>query len=189
MGRRAYAAALLLDLVGAGLALLIALRPWQSVVTRRPRPFADTVLHISGRTVDAAPTALAVVALAGVVAVLATRGLVRRAVGVLVAAAGVGLVWRSALGFTAISAARATSLAAAKHPGVAAGTRVEVHAVWPVLSLLCGLLVVAGGVWIAASGHRWIGMSTRYEAPSAGDERARTDATLWAALERGEDPT
>ena len=67
-GRRVFAAALALDLVGGAVALLVGSRPWQTAVTRRQRPLADTVLHISGRTVDGAPTALAVVGLAGIVA-------------------------------------------------------------------------------------------------------------------------
>src|SRR5579875_3882920 len=90
-----FALALLLDLVGAGGALLLATRDWQTITTPRPSPLHADVLHITGRTVDTAPTALALVALAGVVAVLATRGIVRRVVGVVLALAGVGLVWRA----------------------------------------------------------------------------------------------
>jgi uncharacterized membrane protein (TIGR02234 family) len=73
-----YGAALVLDLVGSAGALLIAARSWQHVVTPRPAPLGRDVLALSGRTVDSAPTALALVALAGVVAVIATRGSLRR---------------------------------------------------------------------------------------------------------------
>lgn len=191
MGRRLFVVALALDVVGAGVALLVSTRPWQTVITHRPRPLADTVLHVSGRTIDAAPTALAVVALAGAVAVLATRGVVRRVIGVLVAVAGAALVWRSVLGFAVMGTARAQRLVASKHPGVAlvSGTHVSTQALWPALSLLCGVLVAAAGAVIAARGHRWVAMSTRYDAPTAAADRARSDATMWAALERGEDPT
>lgn len=188
-GRTVFGVALALDVIGAGGALLVSLRPWQTVVTHRPRPFADTVLHVSGRTVDAGPTALAVVALAGLVAVLATRGVARRIVGVLLTVAGVGLVWRSAADAGAIGTARAQALAAAKHPGIALGTHVDVHPQWAILSAICGVFVVAAGALVALRGHRWVGMSSRYEAPVGNDERARADATMWAAIDRGDDPT
>src|SRR4051812_39543684 len=90
-----FAAALLLDLVGAAGALLVATRHWQTITTPRPAPLHDDVLGLSGRTVDAAPTALALVALAGVVAVLATRGVVRRVVGGVLTLAGLALLWRA----------------------------------------------------------------------------------------------
>ena len=190
-GRALFAAALVLDLVGAGGALLMSTRPWQTVVTLRPRPLADTVLHVSGRTIDGAPTALAVVAVAGLVAVLATRGVARRAVGVLLAASGFGLIWRSAHGAHSISMSRAQSLVASKHPGIAqaSGTHVDVHVQWPVLCSIAGAMVAIAGVLVAVRGHRWSAMSSRYESPAGADDRARADATMWAAIERGEDPT
>ena len=174
--RAEYALALLLDLLGGAGALLIAGRAWQRVVTPRARPLADDVLPLSGHTLDSAATALGLVALAGVVAVLATRGLTRRVLG-------------------------ARSLVQAKHSGVgvdpAVVPQVSVHAQWPVLSSLCGLLVLLGGLLVAARGNGWGAMSARYEAPSArplsAEEvaavRARADASMWTALDRGADPT
>ncbi|MCU1658398.1 MAG: family rane protein [Pseudonocardiales bacterium] len=199
--RAEFAAALLLDLVGAAAVLLVSGRPWQTLLTSRPRPLADDVLRLSGRTIDSAPTALGLVALAGVVAVLATRGLARRAIGAVLALAGAALVWRSVTGLAAVSAARARSLVESKHSGVGVDQsvvpHVTVHAVWPVLSAACGLLVLAGGALVALRGHRWRAMSVRYEAPasrpaSAEDQaaqRARAEASLWNALDRGDDPT
>jgi uncharacterized membrane protein (TIGR02234 family) len=202
MGRRAeFVLALLLDLLGAAGALLIAGRSWQGVLTPRARPLADDVLPLRGHTLDAAPTALALVALAGVVAVLATRGLARRTVGAVLALAGGLLVWRSLTGLVAISAARARSLVQAKHSGVGVDTTVTpkltVHPQWPVLCALAGLLVVLAGLLVAARGHTWATMAARYEAPSAAlaspqdrtAARARADASMWTALDRGADPT
>jgi len=205
-GRGEYALALLFDLVGAGAALLISTRHWQSVLTPRPRPFRDDLLQVAGRTVDAAPTALALVALAGVIAILATRSWARRVVGVVVALAGVGLIWRSLTGLQAIGVSRARSLVEDKHPGVQLGSAipgVSVHSGWAVLSCICGALVLLGGGLVAWRGHRWGAMSAKYEAPggdgqaagrhdSAEDlERARlrADASMWSALDRGDDPT
>lgn len=193
----AYAAALLVDLVGAGGALLVSIQTWQTITSPRPRPRPDDVLDVTGRTVDSASTALALVALAGVVAVLATRGVVRRVVGAVVALAGVGLVWRGVASAGAVSASRARSLVGERHrtvvldPGVT--PHVGVHAVWPALSIVAGVLVLLAGVAIAARGHRWGGMSTRYEnveqQPDASDQAARASVSLWNALDRGEDPT
>jgi uncharacterized membrane protein (TIGR02234 family) len=190
---REFALALGLDVVGAGLALLFALREWQTVSTARAGRAPD-VLGLSGRTVDSASTAIALVALAGVVAVLATRGVLRRLVGALILLAGAGLVWRAATALSPVGAARARALVRDRHETVStAGVapHVEVHAIWPVLSLLCGVVVLASGALIARRGHRWQVMSARYEAApaAAGDDQAKAAATLWRALDEGHDPT
>jgi uncharacterized membrane protein (TIGR02234 family) len=176
------------------------------VPTPRPRPCRDDFLNVSGRTLAAAPTALALVALAGVIAVLATRGWARRLVGLVIALAGAGLVWRSVAGLSAVGADRARALVADRHPGVqlvAAVPQVSVHAGWAVLSAVCGVLVLLAGVLVAARGHRWGAMSAKYDRPAtaAGPDarelppeeadraRRRAEASLWSALDRGDDPT
>lgn len=186
-----FGVALLLDLVGAAGALLVATRGWQTV--RTPGAFRADVLDVSGRTVDSSPTALALVALAGVVAVLATRGTVRRAVGAVLALAGAGLIWRSAVSAGAMSAADARDIVASKHKTVPVDDvvpHVTVHAAWPVLSLVAGVLIAAAGVLIAARGHRWQAMSRKYEAqPAPSEDPAKAATSMWSALDRGEDPT
>jgi len=201
--RTDFVAVLALDLLAAAGALLISTRIWQTVVTARPRPLADDVLRLNGRTVDAAPTALALVALAGLVALIATRGWWRRLIGGVLVLAGVGLVWWSLAGLTAVSAARARALVTGRHSGVgvddAVVPHVTVHSVWPVLSAACGVLVVLAGLLAVLRGHRWTAMSARYEpqpgqrpadAP-AGDRPAElpSSTAMWSALERGDDPT
>jgi uncharacterized membrane protein (TIGR02234 family) len=196
--RGEFAGALLLQLIGAAGALLIAGRTWQTVITPRPRPFRDDVLHLSGRTIDAAPTALALVALAGVVAVIATRGWPRRAVGALVALAGAALAWRSLGALQAVSQSRAHALVVSRHSGIELGSasRLLVHAGWSWLSAACGVLVLFAGALVAWRGARWRGMSARYEPPSGSPDpddaaraRTRANASLWSALDRGDDPT
>ncbi len=188
-----FAIALLLDLAGAGAALLIGLRTWQTITTARPAPLHDDVLRVSGRTVDAAPTAFALVALAGVVAVLATRGVLRRVVGAVLVLSGLGLVWRAVASAGAVGTHRARALVAGHHSTVDVSTvvpHVSTHAVWPALTVVCGLLVTASGALIAWRGHRWVVMSARYEAaPAAEADPGKAAATLWTALDRGEDPT
>jgi uncharacterized membrane protein (TIGR02234 family) len=189
----AFALAVALEVLGAGVALLLSLRDWQTVTTPRAGRPPD-VLGLSGRAVDSASTAIALVALAGVVAVLATRGVIRRVVGGLVALAGAGLVWRAAVALSPMSAARARALVRDRHATVStAGVvpHVDVHAVWPALSLVCGLFVLASGALTAWRGHRWQVMSARYEATPAAedDDQAKAAATLWRALDEGDDPT
>ena len=188
-----FAGALLLDLVGAAGALLIATQHWQMITTPRPAPLHDDVLELSGRTVDSAPTALALVALAGVVAVLATRGVVRRIVGGVLTLAGLALIWRALASAGAVSTRRARSLVSDHHPTVDVSTtipHVATRAVWPALTVVCGVLIVVAGALVAWRGHRWQVMSARYEAqPTEGVDPAKTAATLWTKLDRGEDPT
>ncbi|HEY2299203.1 MAG TPA: Trp biosynthesis-associated membrane protein [Jatrophihabitans sp.] len=188
---KAFGAALGAQIIGAAALLLIATRDWQTVTTVRPRPFGTDVLELTGRTVDGAITALALVALAGVVAVIATKSTVRRVVGALVALAGAALVWRTSMAFAAVSDARARALVSAKHPQVVGPPQITTHPVWPALSLVAAVLVVAAGAAIALRGGHWAGMSSRYERQSVDPEqaKARADASLWAALESGDDPT
>ena len=204
-GRAEFSATLVVELIGSGAAALIAGRHWQTITA--PNDLLHRSLEVTGRTVDSAPTALALVALAGVVAVLATRGIVRRAIGVVVALAGVGLIWRSAAAGSAISTSRARELLAQKG-GVTNDSlvpHVQVHGGWSVLSILCGVLVVLAGAVIAGRGSRWAAMSARYESPSSqpravpadgnGTEDstvaapANVDVSMWTALDRGDDPT
>lgn len=190
--RPEFAAAVVVLAIGAAAVLLLASREWQTI---GPRSVA-----VTGRTLDAAPTALGVVALAGAVAVIATRGRVRQAIGVLVAAAGAVAIWRSAAALPAVSASRAEQIVRAKQQvNVIGGAAPEVttHPVWGALSVVAAVLVLAAGVLIAVRGGRWQGMSVRYRAPGdvaphrgeRTDPDSRQDSSLWASLERGDDPT
>ncbi|MDQ2796646.1 MAG: Trp biosynthesis-associated membrane protein, partial [Actinomycetota bacterium] len=162
-----YAIALLLDLLGAAGALLVSLPTWQAITVAR-HDLTGVTVDMTGRDVDSASTALGLVALAGVVAVLATRGLWRRVVGGVLALAGLGLIWRSSAAAGAVGSARARSFVEGHRQTftVDAGVmpHIAVHAVWPVLSVVCGVLVLASGVLVAARGGRWQAMSARYEA-------------------------
>ncbi len=191
---------MVLDLAAAAVVLLLSTRVWQSVLLPRPRPLRDEVLHVSGRTVTAAPTAFALVALAGVVAVLASRGVARRLIGAVLLAAGAGVV-ASAVGATsALSKTRIGSLAQSRNV-VALGNpgtwQVSVHAQWAWGSVAAGVVIALAGVIVCVRGGRWAAMSARYSAPTATgadrvddrDAEARAQASMWSALERGDDPT
>ena len=74
---------------------------------------------------------------------------------------------------------------------------VTVHAQWPVLSALCGLLVLAAGLLVAIRGLALGGhvraLRSAVDATRTSDdveaERSRADASMWTALDRGDDPT
>ena len=174
---------------GAGLAVFAATRIWAVTVT--PRPGLPSLRETTtGAAAQPWTVALAVVALAGAGALLATRGLLRRGLGGLIVLVGVG---------TAASAI-------AGRAGLDAG-----GVFWPAACVVGAALIVGGGLAAARRGHLWPAMGSRYERskvpsserkPGAGPEpsaaaglsRPVTDPAVdtraaWDALDRGDDPT
>jgi len=133
-------------LAGAALALYGATRVWSVQVTERP---GLTSLRSATTGAAEAPwlIGLALVALAGAGALLATRGLPRRLLGALLAMVGAGLV------------AAAITGRAGLDPG-AAGAGATF---WPIVCGLGGGLVGWAGVSAARHGHSWPSMGSRYE--------------------------
>jgi uncharacterized membrane protein (TIGR02234 family) len=191
VNRRLFSLALLLDVLGAGGALLISTRPWQSIVLDRARPLADVGVQISGRSLDPAILGATLVALAGVVAVLATRGLARRAVGLFIALAALLLAWRAIAASKNVSHSRAISLVTDRRGGVGVGpnsvVHITAHPIWPILTVVAAMLALIAGALVMIFGGRWSSMSARYEAPSS--NTPQTDEGMWTALDRGDDPT
>ncbi|MCW2529571.1 MAG: Trp biosynthesis associated, transrane protein Oprn/Chp [Pseudonocardiales bacterium] len=212
-GRREFAVSAVAVAVGGGLAVLANSRAWDQITVTRAAPLGSVSVAVSGRTIVPGVTGLAVVALAGVVALLATRGRARVVMGVLLTATGALLAWQASTGFGAVSQSRGRELVAEARTGVvlAGSQRLAISAStrWPLLALLGALLVIAGGVLVTVRGVGWASMSARYESPAAavelvrpdpgdgpadgGDDpeviRAKADLAMWQSLERGEDPT
>jgi uncharacterized membrane protein (TIGR02234 family) len=177
-------------LVGAGLALFAATRVWSVQVIARPG-LSDLRTARTGGAEVPWLTALALVALAGAGALLATRGVLRRVLGVLLLLAGAGTAAGAVAGRAALDAG-------------AAGTGAVV---WPVACVAGGAAVMLGGWWTVRHGHRWPALGARYERPATAvpatrpaasvDDQAGVDAdqagvdtrVAWDALDRGEDPT
>ncbi|MEV3979991.1 TIGR02234 family membrane protein [Nonomuraea sp. NPDC049758] len=197
-GRRELWAWLALTVLGSCLVLLAAGQVWVRVLGAQA---ADAVAPTGG---DLSPvlSPLALAGLAGVVAVLATKGAGRRVVGALVALCGAG----AAAGTWAGLASATVTGWLREHNAVraVAGLPWEPVPGWPVVAGLGALLLLAGGVLAAVRGGRWAGMSSRYDrAADATDERAgdgagvvaatarrgHEDRELWDALDRGDDPT
>jgi uncharacterized membrane protein (TIGR02234 family) len=195
MSRRSYFLSLVACLAGAAVALYAITRTWSVHLTPRTgmSPLRDAR---TGTDLEPWVTGLAVVALAGTGALLATAGRLRRVVGVLLGLAGLGVVIGAIAGRAGLD------------PGSATG-----GTTWPILCALGGLVIVAGGVTAARHGHRWPRMSARYDRkpvppPRSGspteeqrdkpaavaDQRDKSAAVVdhraaWDALDRGDDPT
>jgi tryptophan-associated transmembrane protein len=179
--RRGLATAVVVCAAGAGLALFAATRTWSTSIEPQPAPLpARTVDHTGASMIGWLP-ALALVALAGAGALVATRGVARTAIGVLVLLAGFGVLG-----------------------GAIDGLATDAGA-WPVLVLIGGAAVVWAGVAAIQSGATWPAMGARYERPGGagrsgetgaprqgGRSRAAargTHASMWDDLDRGVDPT
>jgi hypothetical protein len=149
--------------IGAGLALFAVSRTWTEVVSVRPAPLPPVHELKTGSALYPWLPALGLVALAGAGALLATRGLVRAAVGVLLLLCGFGLI----------------AGAAGHFPGG-----------WPVATALGGLLVAGAGGLALVRGRRWPALGARYDRPAGAAARApQSGAEVWDALDRGDDPT
>jgi uncharacterized membrane protein (TIGR02234 family) len=182
-GRRGFAITLSCWVAAAAVALWAAGRVWGSV-TVHAQNGVRVHAQVTGHDVAAevAPCAGALLALA--LAALAARGWLRRLCGLLAAVLGVVIV-AGAIGGqhrvgTALTHKVFATQVAAVHPPATA---------WPWLAVVAGALAVAcGGVTVAVGG-RWSGLGRRYDAPGADPVIADDDASRWAALDRGEDPT
>jgi uncharacterized membrane protein (TIGR02234 family) len=170
--------AVLLCLAGAGLLLLALSRSWLSFRLGANPPLPGRTVTASGADLVPGARALALLGLAGVAAVPATRSWGRVFVGLLLVAAGAG--------------AGVAVLRAVVDPGPAVVRVVaDVHVTddvglgpWPYAALLGALLLVAAGLLTAVRGRAWSGLGARYDAPTQPKKES-----LWDALDRGDDPT
>lgn len=185
-GRRELGLWLALTVLGSCLVLFAAGQAWVRVLGARA---GDAVAPTGG---DLSPvlTPLALAGLAGVVAVLATKGAGRTVVAALVALCGAGAAagtWAALGSVTVTGWLRERNMLRA-----AAGLPWEPVPAWPVVAGLGAVLLLAGGVFAVLRGRGWAGMSARYDRAAGGPAPARRvheDRELWDALDRGDDPT
>ncbi|QGK72336.1 hypothetical protein GIY23_16070 [Allosaccharopolyspora coralli] len=129
------------------------------------------------------PVALAT--LAAVAAVLATSGILRRLMGLLVVAAGAVLAWRTVSWF-ADGTASSRDVPAGSTPLGSA----QLPVYGPLLVLVAAALLLVAGLWVLVAAHRMAGMGARYDAPgSSARAEGDPDKRWWDALDSGEDPT
>jgi uncharacterized membrane protein (TIGR02234 family) len=184
-----------LGVAGAALAAAAAALTWWSADYLDPLTGALTVTA-TGSTCVPELIPLALVALAGLGATLATHGVLRRVVGLVLLLCGVAVGLRSALSFGSPPTALAGSLSRpAETVGVA-----QLHPLGPITGLLAGTLLAAAGVLIVLGIGARRGLGARYDAPTrapsaispvgaVADVRADDPADWWKALDAGADPT
>ncbi len=164
--RRELAATVLVCAISALVVLVAVGRPWAEVTGT-----AGITRSYSGSSMASAVRPLAFVALAGAAALLATKHWGRIAIGVLIAAAGVGVV------IAAVTASNPDV------PGV-------VHSLpaWRVVTIVAAVPITLSGLVAAVRGNHWSVMSAKYDAPGT-PRQQDPDVALWDALDRGDDPT
>jgi uncharacterized membrane protein (TIGR02234 family) len=182
--RRLRGLAVGLCLVGAVLAYMGSGRPYASALVVRP-PAPVALVTVSGRTISPATTALALLALAGVAAILAVRGWVLRAAGLVLVATGTGIGYL-ALGTEYLRLRDSLIAASTASPvGAQDATVLQIHhTAWPLLTALGGVCVLLAGIVVVAGAGRWsTAVGARYE-------RHRSPASdPWTELDAGGDPT
>ncbi|MEO3871655.1 Trp biosynthesis-associated membrane protein [Nonomuraea sp. B12E4] len=169
--------------LGCALVLLAAGRGWVRLLESDAGAAVPT-----GGELSPVLTPLALAGLAGVVAVLATKGIGRRVVGGLLALCGAGAAagtWAAVNAGTVTGWLRDRNVMQGQHD-----LPWEVVPLWPAVAAAGAALVIAGGVVAIVRGSRWAGMSARFErAATPAGARPRDDRSLWEALDRGDDPT
>jgi uncharacterized membrane protein (TIGR02234 family) len=209
--RREYGIVLLVGALGAVLVLLAVRQRWAQAVFAMPKPLSPEVVNVSGADLVPLAGALALAALAGLAAVIATRGVARRVAGVLLALFGAGA---GAAIMTSVTAATVFSVAASKvaspesaavsgaagsttsgtsGSGALVVTGSTGHAImtgtpWHVAVLVGALLIFLAGLATALRGTDWPVMSARYDAPGghqAGGSAADEGSADTGARPRG----
>lgn len=187
--RREYSLVLLAGAAGAALIWLALREQWARAVFTQPRPLPQQTVSVSGSDLVPLAAGLAVAALAGLAAIIATKGRWRAGVGVLVALFGAGAGAAVMTGVTAsavVSAAavKVASPSSAAISGTAPGSTTSGsassggmvvagsagHAIigggqWQILVIVGALLVFAAGLATALRGPDWPVMSSKYESP------------------------
>lgn len=130
---------------------------------------------------------VALLAVAAVAALVATSGWARRAVGVVVGAAGCWVGWLSTAWLVGPAPVTFGSAEAPPIGSVPAGPSVRTAA--PVLSLAVGFLLLLAGVAVVVWAGGMPGMGRRYAAPGTVAKTPARDSDWWDVLDAGEDPT
>src|SRR5262245_10740397 len=184
--RRELFLVLLLGAAGAGLVLLVMRQGWARVETAAPRPLPASVVTVSGQALVPAASALALAALAGLAAVLATRRALRRIAGVLLAGFGAGIAAAVIAGISPADVRVAASVAVGAQGGSGAGSTTGSTAAgvagtpltglpghvafvsfpWRGAAIAGALAVIAAGLLVAWRAGRLPVMSSRFDRPA-----------------------
>jgi uncharacterized membrane protein (TIGR02234 family) len=162
--------------LGAGALWLASRLTWSW--SRELTPLRGTVVVTQdGAHVSTALVPLAVLAVAGIAAVLAIGGWARRLVGALVGIAGLAAIWFGVQDLSGVFGPHPT--------GYPLSQVVGGHA----LTVVAGVLIVAAGVTVVRHAVGMPRLGGNYQTPSAARRRRDPDSELWQALSEGRDPT
>lgn len=180
---------ILLSLLVPALAFAATLPTW--IQAKVPSVLKDLDVAVSGKDAAPAVSALALVALAGVVGVRIAGPVLRAVVCAVVALAGAGITVAAATAILHPAQASLTDVGKATGTTGAQGSY-EVT-VWPWLTAVLGVAVLVTGILLWLSSRHWAVRGRRYErsgqAPFGGRRAHADDIDTWDSLSHGEDPT
>lgn len=179
-GRRGLGIAVTGCVLSGAVALFAVGRVWLHYTVPRTG-LADLRAAATGHATAGAAATLALVVLAGVVVLPATRGLGRRVAGVLIALAGLGIGYLAVL-----TIAFTTDQLAAPEASTYTDGRATA---WPWIALVAGVIAVATGVFAALASGGWPAMGRRYESAGSAKRGPVTETSIWDRLDEGDDPT
>ena len=191
---RGYRAALALLAGGGALMLLAYGRVWVTA-TVGEAGLPSLSVELTGRDLQPESTATALVVLAGIAALVATRRAGRLVTGIVLLV--LGLV--SAVRAVQFAVTDASSTApegtvgrlVAERTGVGPVGLVVSHSAWWVVALGAAMLVALAGAVVVLVRHGWPVLGGRYERADGTDEvrQARRPESAWDQLDLGLDPT
>jgi uncharacterized membrane protein (TIGR02234 family) len=213
--RREFTLVLLAGAAGAGLVVLAARQAWARALFTPPKPLPAQDIAVTGQQLVPLASALALAALACLAAVIATRSVLRRAVGVLLAVLGAGtaaavlaglrapavLAAATGKGVGEVGGALSGPLGGSTTSGASSGGAVHqiviagpgqamlAGAPWRAAAVAGAVAIVLAGLATAWRGPRWPVMSARFERPSPARQHRTDSASMWESLSRDVDPT
>jgi uncharacterized membrane protein (TIGR02234 family) len=191
--RSGYGATVVVGLAASGACAASVAQPWaRATATVAGLPTVEA--SVDGADVAPVAAALAVVCLAGFGAVLATRGWLRRALGVVIAGCAIAVL---------VIAVVAPSSAALLEDGLAAkgwagGAYDHSVTLWRLIAAVAAAIAALCGAVIARYGGLWATMGSRYDSPArsgaarssvGADGEQLSETAMWRTLDDGGDPT
>jgi uncharacterized membrane protein (TIGR02234 family) len=179
-----------LGLVGAVAVMVGVAKPWATATATQPG-LPTIEVQVTGADLAPLAGALGVVVLAAFGAVIATRGWVRRGLGVLIVVSA-AVVLFSAIVPPGAHGALEDALAA---KGWTGGSYDSGVAVWRWVALAGSVASILAGIAISLYGGRWATMGAAYDAPAStprpaeAPQGASTEAEVWREIDQGRDPT